>query len=236
MIVAGLLVLVVGGAVAGTALRQPPPKVLRPAPVTVPVPGASATPLPASSAQLMGLVPLKGPAPSFALTNQNGRPVTLGQLDARSAVVVTFLDDTCRDVCPVVAREMAAADADLGANASSVQLVAVDANPVDPSVAAIHQLTVEQGLAGMPNFSMLTGPVSTLDQVWAAYHVTVQEEQSGAVVHSDVMDFVAPGGGLRFQATPYADLSSDGTGYLAPATIARWGEGIAHYAMVARGS
>lgn len=232
MVVLGVIVLIVGGAVIGTTLRRSSPKVLKPSPVTVPVPGASSKPVSATTRQLMGLVALHGAAaPGFTLVNQSGQPVSLAQLDASSAVVLTFLDDTCRDVCPVVAHEIQAADAALGAQASSVRFVIVDVNPINPTVAAAHQLVVTQGLQNLSNVSVLTGSVATLEGIWAAYHVTVQEQQNGAVLHSDVMDFLSPGGRMRFQATPYADLGRNGIGSLAPATMARWSRGIAHYAL-----
>ena len=43
------------------------------------------------------------PAPDFRLTDQHGRPFSLGSLRGRP-VLVTFIDPLCRNLCPLEAR------------------------------------------------------------------------------------------------------------------------------------
>lgn len=235
VILAGLVVLVVAGALTGVLLRRSQPKVLRASNITVPVPGASSKPLPATAAEVMGLTPMKGrAAPGFTLTDQHGKTVSLAQLAAGHAVVLTFFDDRCIDVCPIVAQEIVSANAALGAAAARVDFVAVNVNPLHTSVAAVRQFGVEHGLAKLPNWYFLTGGVSSLERVWSDYKVTVQVSQKNkAVLHTNQMYFLSPGGKMLYQATPFADERPNGTGFLPAPTMAKWSHGIAKYARAA---
>jgi hypothetical protein len=56
------------------------------------------------------------------------------------------------------------------------------------------------------------------------------QTKTGLEAHNEVMDFVDAQGDLRERATPFADESSTGSYSLPPASIARWGQGIATYA------
>lgn len=236
VVVAGLVLLLVAGALTGVLLRRSTPKVLEASSVTVPVPGASSKPLPATTAEVMGLTAMKGtPATGFALTDQYGKEVSLSQL-AGNAVVLTFFDDKCVDVCPIVAHEIVTADASLGAQASRVDFVAVNLNPLHTSVKAVQEFSVNQGLSKLSNFYFLTGSVTALEHVWSAYHVTVQVAQKNqAILHSNTMYFLSPGAKMRYQATPFADERANGTGYLPAPTMAQWSRGIVKYAKAVLG-
>lgn len=225
------------GALSGVMVRGSHPSRSSVPGAIVAVPGASGKALPASDAELMGITSLGGrPARNFTLTDQAGATVSLSALDAHHAVVLTFFDDRCIDVCPIVADEITAADASLGAAAARVAFVAVNVNPLHTSVASVHAFTVEHGLGRLPNFYFLTGTVAALRTVWAAYGVTVEVAQPGqAILHTDAMYFLSQGGRLRYQATPFADERPNGTGYLPAPTLAQWGAGIARYARSALG-
>lgn len=219
-----------GGGNAGLS----PPQVTK---VRVPVPGGEpmAT-VPSSVSSLMGLRALQRPAPTFTLTDQSARAVSLRGLDRSHAVVLWFMDDRCADTCPVVEDEVAHAFRDLGAQARNVAFVAVNVDAARGSVATVHRFVVGRGraLGALPDFSYLTGTASSLAQVWRAYGVDVKVTgSSGDVYHADAMYFVAPGGTEVFQATPYANLRENGTGWLPASTMDRWAQGIAHYAAVA---
>jgi cytochrome oxidase Cu insertion factor (SCO1/SenC/PrrC family) len=197
--------------------------------------GAGATPrlrsfVGASDAAVMGLVRLDGgKAPGFVLLDQHGRVRSLASLDRSRAVVLTFVDNRCRDVCPVLAREMARADARLGARAGQVAFVAINVDVARASVGAGRQFVASETstLAGMKNFYFLTGLPATLRRVWAAYHVQVEIQPDGAVLHTQAMDFIGPGGSLVGRATPYANERSTGTGFLPAAIRRQWAAGIA---------
>ena len=55
-----------------------------------------------------------GPAPDFALTSQDGAPVSLGDFRGK-AVAVTFIFASCTDTCPLLTDKMARVQDKLGA-------------------------------------------------------------------------------------------------------------------------
>jgi cytochrome oxidase Cu insertion factor (SCO1/SenC/PrrC family) len=132
-------------------------------------------------------------APNFQLENYDGKTISLSQLRGR-AVVLTFLDPTCYDQCPLFAQEMVATDQLLGKDASKVALVAVVANPITHSVGAAKDFTVTHDLSGFRNWYYLTGSVANLRQVWKDYNVTVSVNSVGMVVHSSQFYFISPNG------------------------------------------
>ncbi len=135
-------------------------------------------------------------APNFQLQNYNGRPISLSQLRGR-AIVLTFLDPTCYDQCPLFAQEMVATDRLLGKQASKVALVAVVANPITHTVGAVKDFTVTHDLATYRNWYYLTGSLASLRQVWKDYSVTVSVNSVGMVVHSSQFYFISPNGTER---------------------------------------
>ncbi|HTZ08251.1 MAG TPA: hypothetical protein VMB72_04215, partial [Acidimicrobiales bacterium] len=75
---------------------------------------------------------------------------------------------------------------------------------------------------------LLTGPLASLDAVWKAYGVSISlDTKTGQEAHNDVMDFIDPGGDLRYRATPYADEDVGGAYSLPASTVTRWAGGIA---------
>ncbi len=78
---------------------------------------------------------------------------------------------------------------------------------------------------------MVTGPLASLDRVWRSYGVSITvAEKTGLEAHTNVMDFIDAHGDLAYEATPFADESGTGSFSLSPASIERWGQGIATYA------
>ncbi|HEY2508226.1 MAG TPA: SCO family protein [Streptosporangiaceae bacterium] len=141
--------------------------------------------------------PLNFRAPSFALTDQNGAPVSLSGLHGK-VVLLTFLDPVCTSDCPVIAQEFRAADELLGASARNVQLVAIAANPVYYSTSYLRAFDDQERLTALRNWLFLTGPLSALRQVWANYSVAAQILPAGGMVaHSDVAYVIDAGGRTR---------------------------------------
>ena len=218
---------------------------LNPVPTTVPRAAAAPTPATIPSAptpapdhsldapleSFMGLSATAAqPAPAFALTDQRGQLLTVPAATPR-VVVLTFFNAPCNDICPVLAAELEQADEALGAAASDVEFITVNTDPV--ALAQSDQTPSVQGtgLGSLPNWHMVTGPLTTLNEVWKAYGVSISvQKRTGLEAHNDVMDFIDPNGDLRYRATPFADQSTSGKFSLAQADIARWGQGIAMYA------
>jgi cytochrome oxidase Cu insertion factor (SCO1/SenC/PrrC family) len=213
-----------------TTTTAPSPVPTNPSAAPAPPPAGAA--LGASLPALMGLTsPSPRPAPPFTLSDQQGASVSVPPSPPR-VVVVTFFDAPCNDICPVLAKEIEAADADLGARAGEVEFVTVNTDPAALAASAASPTLTGTALGALPNWHMVTGPLATLNAVWKAYGVSISlSAATGAEAHNDVMDFIDASGFLRYRATPYADQSTRaGTFTLSPAVEARWGKGIATYA------
>jgi cytochrome oxidase Cu insertion factor (SCO1/SenC/PrrC family) len=123
------------------------------------------------------------------------------------------------------------ADATLGTAASNVEFVTVNTDPAALAQSDETPSVQGTGLGSLPNWHMVTGPLTALDGIWKAYGVSISvQDKTELEAHNDVMDFIDPKGDLRYQATPFADESSVGKFSLAQADIARWAQGIATYA------
>ncbi len=180
--------------------------------------------------EFMGITPRSGTAAGFSLEDQAGHPTSLAD-ERGHAVVLTFFDAPCQDICPVVAAELLRAANDLGTTRSRVVFLTVNTDPVVLSSAPASTAAVRSGLASLATWHFLTSNLTTLNAVWRAYGVSVNVSRtSGIVAHNDVMYFVDPSGRLRYEATPFADESSAGAFSLPAASIDRWGQGIATYA------
>lgn len=180
--------------------------------------------------QLMGLSDGTGAsAPGFQLTDQHGQTIGLNSFRGK-AVLVSFMDDRCTEVCPVLAHEFALADRDLGADARRVALVGVNVNPTATSVADLTAFDRLHGLASLPNWYFLTGNVPTLRAVWKAYGIYVELPKGATqTVHADYLYFLDPAGRERYLASPMVDQRPNGTGYLPANQLDQWGQGIAHF-------
>ena len=140
---------------------------------------------------------LNAPAKDFTLTSQDGRRVSLGSLRGK-VVLLTFLDPVCTTDCPLIAQEMRAADALLGAKASGTELVAVVANPTYTSTAFTAAFTRQEGFEHVPNWLYLTGSLSQLRAVWRDYGIEVANLPAGAMAaHNDVAYVISATGRVR---------------------------------------
>ncbi len=217
---------------------------LNPVPTTAPGPPVTAEPaatpqapapdrsINASLESFMGLsTPTPKPAPAFTLSDQNGQATTVPAQPPR-VVVLTFFNAPCNDICPVLANEIEQADTDLGAAAQNVEFLTVNTDPSALAQSAEGPVLSLTSLGALPNWRMLTGPLVTLNRVWRAYGISISvDKKTGLEAHNDVVDFIDAQGELHYRATPFADESTTGTYSLPAASVARWGEGIATYAM-----
>jgi cytochrome oxidase Cu insertion factor (SCO1/SenC/PrrC family) len=141
--------------------------------------------------------PINEPAPAFTLTSQDGRQVSLSSLRGK-VVLLTFLDPVCTTDCPIIAQELRAADAMLGAKAGSIELVAIVANPTYTSTSFTAAFTRQEGLSQVPNWLYLTGSLSQLVPVWHQYGIEVQNLPGGAMsAHNDLAFVISAAGRLR---------------------------------------
>ncbi|MCU1495831.1 MAG: hypothetical protein JWO62_3595 [Acidimicrobiaceae bacterium] len=125
-------------------------------------------------------------APSFDLTDQFGRHVSLTTFRGKT-VVIAFLDPVCVSDCPLIAQELRQADTLLGARSRGVELLAVVINPVYRAPAYMVAFDHQEGLDRLANWHFLTGSLSELDHVWSAFGMQVAYSSGGSMIaHSDL--------------------------------------------------
>jgi protein SCO1/2 len=105
-------------------------------------------------------------APSFTLTDQRGRSISLDQFRGR-VTVLTFLYSTCGAACVLIAEQIRGALDELRA---PVPALIVSANPRADTPATVSRFLGEVSLTGRVHY--LTGPASRLRRIWRAYRVT----------------------------------------------------------------
>jgi cytochrome oxidase Cu insertion factor (SCO1/SenC/PrrC family) len=138
------------------------------------------------------------PAPSFSLTDQAGRRVTLASLRGK-VLAITFLDPVCTTDCPAIAQEFRRADSALGASGKQVEFIAIVANPLYRSTFDTDVFDRVEGLNHIPNWLFLTGSLAQLNKVWDNYGVQVAVVGAGAMVdHADVAFVVDARGNARY--------------------------------------
>ena len=137
--------------------------------------------------------PLSSPAPDFTLTDQFGKPVSLRSFRGK-VVILAFNDSECTTICPLTTTAMVDARAMLGAAASRVQLLGIDANPTATSVEDVRRYSELHGMVHQWRF--LTGSLSDLKQIWKAYKIDVAIEQ-GQIDHTPALFVIGPDGRLR---------------------------------------
>ena len=155
-------------------------------------------------------------APNFTLTDQHGRAVSLSSFRGK-AVILSFTDNHCQELCPLYAEDVRAAVADLGSLASRVAFVGVNVNPFFPEVVDDVAFDSEHGLSNVPEWHYLTGPLPKLEAVWRAYGARPTTGPDDSVTHASELLFIGPSGHVRAYGS-YGPGSADAT---------RWGYGLA---------
>jgi cytochrome oxidase Cu insertion factor (SCO1/SenC/PrrC family) len=170
-----------------------------------------------------------GPAPSFTLTDQHDRRLSLAGFRGK-AVVLEFMDPRCTDICPLVSQEFIDAYRDLGSAQDRVVFVAVNVNQRYNQVTDVLAYSRAHHLTAIPDWHFLTGPAAVLRAVWREYDIAVTpDRRAGALVHTPTVYFITPGGTERYTAMPVADHTG-GAAYLPSGQISGWGQGIARVA------
>ena len=136
-------------------------------------------------------------APGFTLTDQRGASSRLGDFRGK-AVVLSFNDDRCTDICTLLAQDVLVADRDLGADRGRVAFLSVNVNPFHPSVADVRAWTDEHGLGSTANWTYDTGSPERLSAVERAYQEQVKLDQRHRTIeHGTDLVFIDPSGQER---------------------------------------
>jgi protein SCO1/2 len=146
---------------------------------------------------------LDGPAPDFRLTDHLGRPAALSDFRGK-AVLLTFFDSRCNDVCPLTSLHLRQVRRDLGERADSVVFLGVNVNTRASSVRDVAKATKQWGLGEIPTWRFLTGPRAALQPVWKSYAVMVTPPPNDPddIVHSPGVFVIDQRGNQRWYVSP----------------------------------
>jgi cytochrome oxidase Cu insertion factor (SCO1/SenC/PrrC family) len=136
--------------------------------------------------------PLSATAPGFTLTDQFGQQLSLSDYRGK-VVILAFNDAECTTICPLTTAALADAKAMLGAAASGVQLLGIDANPKATQVQDVLSYSQLHGMTY--RWRYLTGSLAQLKSVWRAYSVGVTISQS-QTDHEPAIFVISPQGRL----------------------------------------
>jgi len=146
-------------------------------------------------------------APEFRLTDQNGRPVSLGQFNGRVRVL-TFLYSTCGAPCVVIAQQIRGA---LNELTEPVPVLIVSADPGTDTPTNVRRFLAQVSLTGRVHY--LSGTPAQLRPIWKAYKVVPAGDGRSAFANYASVLLIDPKGDERVlfeseQLTPEA-LSHD---------------------------
>ena len=137
----------------------------------------------------------KTPAPSFTLTDQNGKPFHFKPASGKLALV-NFIYTTCPDVCPLFTAKLAAIQRTLkGEQRENYLLLSITTDPARDTPVKMK----EYAEAFKPDFRrwhFLTGSAKELAQVWKDFGVRVQDLGNGQIQHTNLTTLI-DGQGLR---------------------------------------
>jgi protein SCO1/2 len=131
-------------------------------------------------------------APDFALSDQEGRPVSLAALRGRP-VVVTFVDPHCTTFCPRESIVLNDALKRSGA-ADRPAVVAVSVDPKTTSQAVLRKEA--RRFKWLPQWRWATGSAGQLRAVWSSYHIQVVPG-AGDIGHTEAAYLVDASGDQR---------------------------------------
>ncbi|HEY7850485.1 MAG TPA: SCO family protein [Ktedonobacterales bacterium] len=120
---------------------------------------------------LVGGTALNDPVPQMSLRDQNGALVTTQSLSGRPTVL-TFMDMTCTQECPIQAQLLNQTALFMGAQkASQVNWIVVSVNPNNTTADATAFM--QKNKVTIP-IKVLLGTQAQLEPVWHAYHIYVK--------------------------------------------------------------
>ena len=134
-------------------------------------------------------LPVIGPAPPFALTSQDGKPVALAALRGK-VVAVTFIYTGCPDICPLLTEKMAQVQDELGANfGAKIAFVSITLDPEHDTSEVLKQYAQLFG-AKPEGWAFLTGSPEAIRDVAHRYGVFFARNQDGSVDHTQLTTLV----------------------------------------------
>jgi protein SCO1/2 len=132
-------------------------------------------------------------APALKLDNSLGEAVDLSQFKGK-AVLVTFIYTHCPDICPLIVSHLKTAQAELGAKADDLQIVAVSTDPQGDNRRTVAAFLADHGMAGRMQY--LIGSRAELGKVWTDWNIVAKPDKAGRdlVEHSALVYGIAADG------------------------------------------
>ena len=139
-----------------------------------------------------------GPAPDFALTNQDETRVALSELRGR-VVAITFIYASCADTCPLLTAKMARLQARLGPDfGPRVFFVSITVDPGRDTPEVLKRYAEAHG-ATTAGWAFVTGSPDEIRAVARRYGVYYRKTARGDVDHTFLTSVVDRTGILRVQ-------------------------------------
>jgi protein SCO1 len=115
------------------------------------------------------------PAPALRLSNSLGEPIDVSQFRGK-AVLVTFIYTHCPDVCPLIVSHLKTAQAELGAKAKDLQILAVSTDPRGDTPKTVARFLADHGMTGKMEY--LIGDRGELENVWKTWDIVAKPEKA----------------------------------------------------------
>src|SRR5206468_3549143 len=134
----------------------------------------------------------------FALTSQDGAPVTLADFRGK-VVAVTFIFTLCSSTCPVLTPMMSAVQDRLGPDfGRKIAFVSITVDP-ERDTPEVLKLYAQAFGANPAGWSFLTGNPQDIKDVTRRYGVYAAKAENGDVDHTFLTSIVDRNGILRLQ-------------------------------------
>jgi protein SCO1/2 len=132
-------------------------------------------------------------APELKLKNSLGEAVDLAEYKGK-AVLVTFIYTHCPDICPLIVSHLKTAQAELGAKAKDMQIIAVSTDPRGDTPKTVATFLKAHGMTGRMQY--LIGDRQELGHVWTDWNIVAKPDKAGRdlVEHSALIYGIAADG------------------------------------------
>lgn len=136
------------------------------------------------------------PAPTFALTSQDGKRVSLKDFRGK-AVVLTFIYTECKDICPVLPQIIDRTGQVLSeAERKKVRFVGISIDPRRDTPEKLRSFMQDHKLSP-ERWTLLTGSLQEASKVADDYGIVAKPDLQGDLVHNAVYVLIDPQGRLR---------------------------------------
>lgn len=138
------------------------------------------------------------PAPTFTLTNQDGKRVALKDFRGK-AVVLTFVYTECKDICPVLPQIIGRTDQHLKpGERERTRFIGISLDPRRDTPEKLRGFMEKHNLPP-ERWTLLTGSLKEATRAADDYGIVVKPDVQGDLVHNAVYILIDPQGRLRYE-------------------------------------